>query len=230
MNEMLKLLSAVLPGILLLVYILWNDRKNHEPWQQIVKGIVCGFISYGILRLFWKYLPDYFEWTAIHDTIIEKVRFAFLYAAIPEEISKLIILWVTLSGNMFYNEERDGIIYAVCIGLGFATLENIDCFSGYEPLNMISLKRALVSVPAHYLFALLMGYYYSNAHFWPSIGLNRFWQLARIILIPILMHGTFDSMAFIISWSKVGFYVFAAIFIIVVCWINHQCNKLTCKF
>lgn len=157
MNEMLKLLSAVLPSVLLVVYILWIDRKNHEPWQQIVKGIVCGLVSYGILRLFWKYLPDYFAWTAVRDTIIEKVRFSFLYAAIPEEIAKLIMLWVALSSNMFYNEERDGIVYAVCIGLGFATLENIDYISGYETLDMVSLKRALVSVPAHYLFCRLDG-------------------------------------------------------------------------
>lgn len=227
MIETLKFLSAVLPGVLLLAYILWTDRKNSEPWQLIVKGVVCGFISIGILRLFWRYMPDYFTWADARDTIIEKVRYAFLYAAIPEEIAKLIMLWVVVSRNTFYNEPRDGMVYAVCVGLGFATLENIGYVTGHENWGRVAFARAMLSVPAHYLCAVLMGYYYANARFWPSKGVRRFWQLARIILIPVLIHGTFDSMAFVISWNQVALYVFAFIFLILVGWIHHYCNKLS---
>ena len=78
MTETLKILSTVLPGVLLVAYILWTDRKNPEPWQLIVKGFVCGIISLGVMRLFWRYLPDYFAWTALRETIVEKVRCAFL--------------------------------------------------------------------------------------------------------------------------------------------------------
>ena len=229
MNEMLKLLSAVLPGVLLLAYILWTDRKNPEPWQLIVKGIVCGFISSGIMGLFWKYLPDYFTWAGMQDTIIEKVRCAFLYAAIPEEMAKLIMLWVVMSRNTFYNELRDGIVYAVCVGLGFATLENISYISGYENWGAVALARAMLSVPAHYLCAVLMGYYYANARFWPTKGVRRFWQLVRIILLPVLMHGTFDSLASVIHWNTTALYVLAFFFLILVGWIHHHCNQLSDK-
>jgi RsiW-degrading membrane proteinase PrsW (M82 family) len=216
-----------LPGVLLLAYILWTDRKNSEPWLLIVKGVVCGIISLGILRLFWSYLPDYFTWAGVKDTIIERVRYAFLYAAIPEEIAKLIMLWVVVSRNTFYNEPRDGIVYAVCVGLGFATLENIGYVTGHENWGKVAFARAMLSVPAHYLCAVLMGYYYANARFWPSRGARRYWQLARIILIPVLIHGTFDSMAFVISWNQVALYVFAFIFLILVGWIHHHCNQLS---
>lgn len=227
MTETLKFLSAVLPGVLLLAYILWTDRKNSEPWLLIVKGVVCGIISLGILRLFWRYLPDYFTWASVKDTIIERVRYAFLYVAIPEEIAKLIMLWVVVSRNTFYNEPRDGIVYAVCVGLGFATLENIGYVTGHENWGKVAFARAMLSVPAHYLCAVLMGYYYANARFWPSRGAIRYWQLARIILIPVLIHGTFDSMAFVISWNQVALYVFAFIFLILVGWIHHHCNQLS---
>ena len=227
MTETLKFLSAVLPGVMLLAYILWTDRKNSEPWQLIVKGVVCGFISIGILRLFWRYMPDYFTWAGVKDTIIERVRYAFLYAAIPEEIAKLIMLWVVVSRNTFYNEPRDGIVYAVCVGLGFATLENIGYVTGHENWGRVAFARAMLSVPAHYLCAVLMGYYYANVRFWPSKGMRRFWQLARIILIPVLIHGTFDSMAYVISWNQVALYVFAFIFLILVGWIHHHCNQLS---
>lgn len=227
MTETLKFLSAILPGVLLLAFILWTDRKNSEPWKLIVKGVVCGFISLGILRLFWRYLPDYFTWAGVQDTIFEKIRCAFLYAAIPEETAKLIMLWVVVSRNTFYNEPRDGIVYAVCVGLGFATLENVGYVSGYENWGKVAFARAILSVPAHYLCAVLMGYYYANARFWPSRGVRRFWQLVRIILIPVLIHGTFDSMAFVISWNQMALYVFALIFLILVGWIHHHCNQLS---
>lgn len=73
----------------------------------------------------------------------------------------------------------------------------------------------------------LMGYYYANARFWPSRDVRRFWQLVRIILIPVLIHGTFDSMAFVISWNQMALYVFAFVFLILVGWIHHHCNQLS---
>lgn len=229
MTEIFKFLSAVLPGFLLLAFILWVDRKNSEPWQLILKGVVCGIISTGILRLFWRYMPDYFAWVGVRDTIIEKVRYAFFSAAIPEEIAKLIMLWVVVSRNTFYDEPRDGIVYAVCIGLGFAMLENIDYVTGSENWGELALARAVLSVPAHYLCAVLMGYYYANARFGPSRGLRRLWQFARIILIPVLMHGTFDSLASVIHWNTTYLYVFAFFFLIIVGWIHHHCNQLSDK-
>ncbi len=229
MNEILKLLSAVLPGVLLLVFILWTDRKNPEPFQLIIKAVLCGFISLGVLRLFWRYVPDYFTWAGVQDTIIEKVRYAFLYAAFPEELAKLIMLWVVVSRNTYYNEPCDGIVYSVCIGLGFATLENISYVSGHENWGGVALARAMLSVPAHYLCAILMGYYYSIVRFWPSSGVKRLWKLVRIILLPVLIHGTFDCMAIIISWHQIALYVFAFIFLIFVGWIHHYCNQLADK-
>lgn len=229
MNEMPKILSAVLPGFLLLAYILWTDRKNPEPWLLIMKGVMCGIISIGILRLFWRYMPDYFAWAAVQDTIVEKVRSAFLHAAIPEEMAKLIMLWVVVSRNTFYDEPRDGIVYAVSVGLGFATLENIGYVLGYENWGEVALVRAVLSVPAHYLCAVLMGYYYANARFWPTRGVKRFWQLIRIILIPVLIHGTFDCLASVIHWNTTALYVLAFFFLILVGWIHHHCNQLSDK-
>lgn len=227
--EILKFLSAVLPGFLLLAFILWLDRKNSEPWQLIVKGVLCGIISIGLLRLVWRYMPDYFAWAGMRDTIIEKVRYAFFRAAIPEEIAKLVMLWVVVSRNTFYDEPRDGIVYAVCIGLGFAMLENMDYVKISENWGEMALVRAVLSVPAHYFCAVLMGYYYANARFWPSRGMRRLWQFARIILIPVLMHGIFDSFVIVIHWDITALYVLAFFFLVIVGWVHHHCNKLSEK-
>ena len=57
----------------------------------------------------------------------------------------------------------------------------------------ISVSRALFSVPAHYFFAILMGYYYSIYHF----GIDRSIKTKLMVLVaPILAHGIFDSLLF----------------------------------
>lgn len=57
----------------------------------------------------------------------------------------------------------------------------------------IGIMRALISVPAHYFFAILMGYYYSVYHF----GIDRSLKTKAMILVaPILAHGIFDAILF----------------------------------
>ena len=51
----------------------------------------------------------------------------------------------------------DGIVYAVMIGMGFATLENIIYASRFGLET--TLFRAFTAVPAHGVFAAIMGYY-----------------------------------------------------------------------
>ena len=53
--------------------------------------------------------------------------------------------------------------------------------------------RALFSVPAHYFYAILMGYYYSIYHF----GIDRSVRVkVMILLAPIVAHGIFDFLLF----------------------------------
>ena len=55
----------------------------------------------------------------------------------------------------------------------------------------IAVTRALLAVPGHYAFAVLMGYYYSVYHFVdhsPKVA-------ACILLIPVMGHGIYDALA-----------------------------------
>lgn len=68
-----------------------------------------------------------------------------------------------------FNEKLDGIIYCTFSALGFATIENIMyVVSGYDADPYIGLYRGILSVPAHMLFAITMGYYLSLAKFSPD--------------------------------------------------------------
>lgn len=134
-----------------------------------------------------------FEYTSIEECI----RTAFFSAAIPEETSKLVMLWLLLRKNRFFDEKVDGIVYAVFVSLGFAAVENIMyLFNNLDEIVRISVMRALFAVPAHFCFGILMGYYYSLVKFYPATSLlNKILVLAA----PVLAHGVYDSILFVIS-------------------------------
>lgn len=90
---------------------------------------------------------------------------AFGVAALLEEAFKLLTLWVVLRKNPYFDEHFDSIVYAVCVGLGFAAVENIFYVFSEEERVTVAVSRALLAVPGHYAFAILMGYYYSIYHF-----------------------------------------------------------------
>jgi RsiW-degrading membrane proteinase PrsW (M82 family) len=116
---------------------------------------------------------------------------AFVVAALPEETFKLFALWMVLRKNPYFDEHFDGIVYAVCVGLGFASMENIMYVFGDEDWFSTAIVRALLAVPGHYAFAILMGYYYSIYHFVdhsPKVAVC-------VLLVPVLAHGTYDALA-----------------------------------
>lgn len=199
MTLFLVILAALSPVAWLLWTIYRKDSAQPEPTKWLVKAFLYGvgslFLSLAISMPTSMVLGLGIDDQA-YGSLIEAFEDAFLLAAVPEELAKFFMLWLLLRKNPFFDEHFDGIVYAVCIGLGFAGLENI-CylFGGIEDWSWISIgvTRALFSVPAHYFFAILMGYYYSMYHF----GIDRSVKTKVMILAaPILAHGIFDSILF----------------------------------
>ena len=195
----LVILAALAPVAWLLWTIYRKDSAQPEPTKWLVKAFVYGigsvFLSLAISMPTSMVLGMNID-NQVYGSFAEAVGDAFFLAAIPEEVAKLFMLWLLLRKNPFFDEHFDGIVYAVCVGLGFAAFENI-CYliGGIEDGSWlgISVSRALFSVPAHYFFAILMGYYYSIYHF----GIDRSIKTKLMVLVaPILAHGIFESLLF----------------------------------
>ncbi len=193
MNIALSLTVALLPAILLLLYI-WKKDPQKEPTGQLVKAVlwgvaICipiGFVELGIQEvLFGGKMPtDLWSSTAQ----------AFLLAAVPEEAAKLFALWLILRKNPYFDEHFDGIVYAVCVGLGFAAIENVFyVLQSEEEWLTVGIVRSLLAVPGHYAFAVLMGFYYSLYHFVDHSKKTA----VCILLVPVIAHGIYDAIAFI---------------------------------
>lgn len=184
---------AVLPALILIYYVYMQDKLQREPTKNLVKAFFYGggsvFASLLISVPFMKMglFPQ-----EIHTTM-DAFRSAFFGAAIPEETAKLVLLWLFLRSCKDFDERMDGIVYAVCVGMGFAAFENVEYLIGSgSQWVTVGISRSLTAIPGHFGFAVVMGYFFSLHYFdryrAPLAGL-KMW------LYPVLLHGAYDWIA-----------------------------------
>lgn len=184
---------ALLPAIILLYYTYQQDKMQREPVKMIVKGFFWGclsvfcslFISMPSMRI--GLFPD-----EIHS-FWDAFRTSFFGAAIPEETAKLLCLFLFLRKNPYFDERMDGIVYAVCVGMGFAAFENIEYLvaAGTDWVTT-GIGRSLTAIPGHFGFAVLMGYFFS---LWRFDGYRAPGAGLKMWLYPVLAHGIYDTVA-----------------------------------
>ena len=185
MIDLLVLILAVAPVAWLLRYIYRKDKYEKEPLRMLIKAFLLGILA----------IPLDFVLIAIINSLwVGEMVFysAFWEAGIPEELSKWLLFMIFIWRNENFNEFFDGIVYASFISLGFACVENImyvfDNETYFGAIG-VGVMRALLSVPGHFLFAVLMGYYLGLAKFKPE---NRRKYLILSLAAPMLAHGLFD--------------------------------------
>jgi len=185
------ILAAVLPALLLGLYI-WRRDPNPEPFKWVWRAFLLGIVICFPVATIEQYIHAFLFGAGEPTTLFGSTTMAFFVAAIPEEGVKLFALWLFLKRCPEFDEDFDCIVYAVFISLGFATVENIGyVVSSGEAWMSTAIMRALLAVPGHYAFAILMGFYYALYKFVDSSRTNAI----KIFLIPVIAHGVYDSIA-----------------------------------
>ena len=188
----LLLALSILPVVLLMIYIYRQDKYEKEPIKTLMLTFFGGMIAIPIALVLVGVI-DAFHFS---NTIFYA---AFIEAGFPEELSKFVILFLFIWWNKNFNEHMDGIVYATFVSLGFACIENmIYVFSGGLGTGIM---RALISVPGHFLFGVLMGYFFSLAKF---SGKGKAGYLLLSILVPACVHGLFDWLLMATSELNTG--------------------------
>lgn len=217
------LITALLPVAILLTAIYLKDKASPEPAGQLVKAFVFGVISAGVaiaLSTLLEMTGLYSQWAPYNAN---RIRMAFFGAAIPEETAKLFMLWLLLRKNKFFDENMDGIVYAVFVSLGFAAFENISyLFSNSEPFLSVGIMRACTAIPGHFCFGILMGYYYSLATFGNKATLrNKMFTW----LIPVMAHGFYDAILLITNVPPTISIILLVIFFMFLCWMGKTAKR-----
>jgi RsiW-degrading membrane proteinase PrsW (M82 family) len=191
-NLYIVIFAAVLPAFLLVLYIWLKDKYQREPLRYILRGMAYGVISAGLA--YWlESLIGALGLIGEPRFFLGAIWNALIGAAIPEEFVKLLMLWLLLRNNPYFDERFDGIVYACCVGMGFAGTENIlYLFGNIDMWQAVAVKRAIFAVPAHFMFAVAMGYFYSKIHF-----RDMNWAYRSLVYIaPVILHGIYDGILF----------------------------------
>lgn len=178
------LLLALAPVFIILVYIYVRDKYEREPFSLLLKAILLGVVITIPISLTESFLATFNSATTPFGFACYN---AFIVAAFTEELFKFACLYLLIWWSKEFDEHFDGIVYAVFISLGFAATENILYVLEYG--TQTGYLRAVTAVPAHALFGISMGYYFSLAKFQSeSTGRN----LIKAISVPVLLHGVYD--------------------------------------
>lgn len=188
-------ISAVVPVVLLLIFIYKKDKYQPEPAGKLILTFFVGCLSVipaaimesaiMVVAPSGDYLP-----------VLSGLFNGFLVAGLCEELCKLLLLLLVIWKSPHFDEFFDGIVYAAYLSLGFACVENIMYVFQGDDQMLTALFRGLLAVPAHFLFAVTMGYYVSLAKFDPE---NKRNHLFKAFLYPMLLHGTYDALLMVSS-------------------------------
>lgn len=181
------LITALLPIMVLLIFIYHKDKYDKEPIGKLLLTFFVGCMSVvpaGLMeQMLSAYQPEHPILGAIYD--------GYVVAGLSEELWKLLLLMLVIWRSRHFDEYFDGIVYATYLSLGFACVENVMyVFGSTDPMGT-AFMRGLLAVPAHFLFAVTMGYYLSIAKFDPE---KRPSHLLKAFLFPALLHGTYDAL------------------------------------
>ena len=187
------LILAIAPGVAISAYIIFKDQYNREPGRYLIISFLLGTLSVlPALGLEISASQITSNFPAFFKTTAGIAINAYFFVALPEEIWKfLMLLWYAYRKKEF-DEPFDGIVYAVMVGMGFATVENISYVSQFG--LMTGIMRLFLAVPAHASFAIIMGYFMGKARF--SAQKQRF-LLFFGVFWAIVFHGSYDFFLFL---------------------------------
>lgn len=181
---------ALLPGLLIAVYLYLHDKHEPEPIGLVIISFFLGALSF-LFNLLIAWPVDKLIPVDDHDLTAQAIH-AFAVVAFIEELSKFLFLRLFIYPNKNFNEPLDGIIYAVMIGMGFATAENVLYVwkGGFDT----AIVRMFSAIPAHAMFSVMMGYWMGRAKFIHHSE-TRYALLG--LLSAVLLHGLYDYFLFI---------------------------------
>lgn len=190
---------AIAPGIAICIFIYLKDKYNREPLGLLLLSFILGMLSIIPAVIIQISLTKPVE-KIMGDGISYTLVFAYLIVALSEEGSKFLSVRFVPYRRKAFDDPFDGIVYAVMVSMGFATLENIGYV--FEHGMVTAILRMFLSVPAHATFGILMGYHMGLAKFDPP---NRKKYMLLAIFWPVVFHGTFDFFLFLgNSWLHFG--------------------------
>jgi len=209
--------AAIIPPVVLMIYMYNNDRYEREPaymvWRTIGAGIMAALaamvLEYVFEAVFFNSSVQPSTDVSIHEAIM---------VGLVEEGCKLFFLYRATWKSPEFNYRYDGILYAGFVSLGFAAFENV-MYVFSNGLG-VAVSRALLSIPAHLAFGVLTGLFYSRAKVMQVEG-NPFCGIMIVLgwLVSSSLHACYDGSLFVGSNMSMALFVGIVILIYVIVFV-----------
>ena len=205
------MILAIVPGLIVLFYVYKKDKVEKEPRKLLVKLLIFGALSV-IPAIIFEVVGE----AILNSRLTDGMSFIalaaidnFLIIALAEEFCKYMFLKWGSWKHPAFDYRFDALVYAICVGMGFAITENI--FYVIQDGLAVAAFRAVTAIPGHACFAISMGIYYGEAKLMEKIGYTqKSKSLRRMALwVPVLMHGFYDfSLSVDAWWMVVIFFIY----------------------
>ncbi|MGD9940468.1 MAG: PrsW family intramembrane metalloprotease [Clostridia bacterium] len=179
--------GAALPSLVLIIWFYRLDHKRPEPVGLVGKSVLFGFLA-TVPAIILEMLVDLPVDSM--PRLLGIVWTSFLTAALVEEGIKYLVLKRWLFRLAAFDEIMDGIVYAVCLSLGFAFAENIIYGLGDGTALIL---RAFTAVPLHATATGIMGYWFGMARRNPDQAVP---MMRKGFLAAVMVHGFYDFFLF----------------------------------
>jgi RsiW-degrading membrane proteinase PrsW (M82 family) len=183
---LLSIALAALPAAAILWYFRRLDRARPEPVGLIGRSVLYGFLAVipaAAIELGIAFVaPE-------RSSLLSRLFYAFAVAGLVEESVKLFFIRRYIFRRREFDERADGIVYAICVSMGFAFVENL--MYGYRDAGIL-FARAFSAVPGHALFSGVMGYFVGLS----KIEADRRGAWLRGLAWAVLLHGLYDFFLF----------------------------------
>lgn len=182
----LSVFLAALPALVILWYFRRMDSARPEPLGLIGRSVLYGFLA--VIPAAAIEIGIGFA-APERSTLVSQLFYAFAVAGLVEEAVKLYFIRRYVLRRPEFDERADGIVYAICVSMGFAFVENL--LYGYRDAGIL-FARAFSAVPGHALFSGIMGYYIGLSKIEP--GRRGAW--GKGLAWAVLLHGLYDFFLF----------------------------------
>lgn len=186
--------TAVISAVFYMLYVIIKDSHKPEPWQMLIVSAVVGVVAaLAVCLTSWGMPIKGLQVMEAHS-MTDSLSIGFLGLAIPAEVVKWIALFIFLSLNKYYDEFLDGMVYAVCLAMGFAGVWSIWFMMNCGDVSSLEivvqcLFIILILVPIHLAASSQMGYFFALARRRQKIR-----NLILALLLPILINGLLCSL------------------------------------
>ena len=185
---------AFAPGLFWLWFFVRGRSYRPNPRRLLALTFFFGMLSSipaGIINTIFID-PEVIDGSA--DLAATAVAMLFVVGPV-EELSKFMAVRLGAFRSLYFDEPRDGLVYAAAASLGFASVENLIYILSFGPAVMIA--RAPVSTLAHVIFSSFWGY---------ALGLQaqqgrrgrHLWLVAGLA-VAAAIHGLFNILLLALS-------------------------------